>query len=59
MIENTNNLLENLDIKGILSLLKNEIEKTDQLNAKIQDLKEDSIQIQFKNLFSSNSNLQR
>ena len=39
MIENTNNLLENLDIRGILSLLKNEIEKTDRLNAKIQDLK--------------------
>ena len=42
MIENTNNLLENLDIRGILSLLKNEIEKTDRLNAKIQDLKEEN-----------------
>ena len=36
MIENTNNLLENLDIRGILSLLKN------RLNAKIQDLKEEN-----------------
>ena len=42
MIENTNNLLENLDIRGILSLLKNEIEKTDRLNAKIQNLKEEN-----------------
>ena len=42
MIENTNNLLETLDIRGILSLLKNEIEKTDRLNAKIQDLKEEN-----------------
>ena len=42
MIENTNNLLKNLDIRGILSLLENEIEKTDRLNAKIQDLKEEN-----------------
>ena len=42
MVQNTNNLLESLDFKGIFSLLKSQIDKTEKLHVTIQNIREEN-----------------
>ena len=45
MIQNTNNLLENLDFKGIFSLLESQIDKTEKLHVTIQNIREENFDL--------------
>ena len=45
LIENTNNLLVNLDVKGIFSMLKSQVERTEKLNATILDIREENLHL--------------
>ena len=42
MVQNTNNLLESLDFKGIFSLLKSQIDKTEKLHVTIPNIREEN-----------------
>ena len=41
MVQNSNNLLKSLDFKGIFSLLKSQIDKTEKLHVTIQNIREE------------------
>ena len=45
MVQNTNNLLESLDFKGIFSLLKSQIDKTEKLHVTIQNIREENFDL--------------
>ena len=42
MVQNTNNPLESLDFKGIFSLLKSQIDKTEKIHVTIQNIREEN-----------------
>ena len=45
MVQNTNNLLESLDFKGIFSLLKSQMDKTEKLHVTIQNIREENFDL--------------
>ena len=45
MVQNTNNLLENLDFKGSFSLLKSQIEKPEKVHVTIQNIREENFDL--------------
>ena len=45
MVQNTNNLLESLDFKGIFSLLKSQIDKTEKLHVTIQNIRDENFDL--------------
>ena len=50
MVQNTNNLLESLDFKGIFSLLKSQIERTEKLHVTIRNIREESFDLRKESL---------
>ena len=45
MVQNTNNLLESWDFKGIFSLLKSQVDKAEKLHVTIQNIREENFDL--------------